>query len=153
MLKINKGDKCPDFSLLNQNGELVNLHTFIGQKNIVLFFYPKDNSLGCTIEACSFRDNLPTFEGLDCVVLGISSGSVFSHKDFSDKYNLKYDLLSDVDDELRNKFGLPKSYFGLMKARVTFVIDKKGIIQFMFNSQSNVYAHVKKAIAVLQENQ
>lgn len=88
MLKINKGDKCPDFSLLNQNGELVNLHTFIGQKNIVLFFYPKDNSLGCTIEACSFRDNLPTFEGLDCVVLGISSGSVFSHKDFSDKYNL-----------------------------------------------------------------
>lgn len=153
MPNIKKGDKCPDFSLLNQDGVLVHLNSFIGRKNVVLFFYPKDNSLGCRVEACCFRDNLPTFEGLDCVVVGVSSGSVLSHKDFSEKYNLKYDLLSDVDDELRNTFGLPRSYFGLIKGRLTFVIDKEGIIQFVFNSQSNVYAHVKKAIAVLQKNQ
>lgn len=153
MLNIKKGDKCPDFSLLNQEGVWVHSNEFIGQKNIVLFFYPKDNSLGCTVEVCSFRDNLPAFEGLDCVVFGVSSGSVLSHKEFYEKHNLKYDLLSDIVDELRNAFGLPKSYFGLVKGRVTFVIDKKGIIQFVFNSQSNVYAHVKKAIAALQENQ
>lgn len=153
MLNIKKGDKCPDFSLLNQDGVLVHVNSFIGQKNIVLFFYPKDNSIGCTIEACSFRDNLPTFEGLDCVVLGISSGSVLSHKDFSEKHNLQYGLLSDIDDKLRNTFGLPKSYFGLIKGRVTYIIDKKGIIQFVFNSQANVFGHVKKAIEVLTKSQ
>lgn len=153
MLIIKKGDQCPDFSLPNQEGKMIHFSDIIGKKNCVLFFYPKDNSLGCTVEACSFRDNLPRFEGLDCVVLGISSGSVLSHKDFAEKHKLTYDLLSDINDELRNTFGLPKSYFGLIKGRVTFVIDKQGIIQFVFNSQTNVFGHVKKAIEVLTKNQ
>jgi peroxiredoxin Q/BCP len=147
---IKIGEKCPDFSLLDQNGELITIKNIIGEKNIVIYFYPKDNTWGCTKQACSFRDSFQDFVDLGCEVIGISTDSVASHKLFSTKYNLNFKILSDVDDEVRAKFGVPKSLFGLIKGRVTYIIDKKGDVVWKFNSQLNSEAHISKAIEVLK---
>ena len=148
---IKIGDKCPDFSLLDQNGEMVSVKEIIGQKNIVIYFYPKDNTWGCTKQACSFRDSFQDFVDLGCEVIGISTDSVASHKLFSTKYNLNFKILSDVDDEVRAKFGVPTSLFGLIKGRVTYIIDKNGDVVWKFNSQLNSEGHISKAIEVLKE--
>ena len=97
---IKIGDKCPDFSLLDQNGEMVTIKEIIGEKNIVIYFYPKDNTWGCTKQACTFRDSFQDFIDLGCEVIGISTDSVDSHKLFSTKYNLNFKILSDVDFEV-----------------------------------------------------
>ncbi len=148
---IKIGDKCPDFSLLDQNGEMVTIKEIIGEKNIVIYFYPKDNTWGCTKQACTFRDSFQDFQDLGCEVIGISTDSVDSHKLFSTKYNLNFKILSDVDDEVREKFGVPKSLFGLIKGRVTYIIDKKGNVVWKFNSQLNAEGHISKAIEELKE--
>ncbi len=148
---IKIGDKCPDFSLLDQNGEMVAIKEIIGEKNIVIYFYPKDNTWGCTKQACSFRDSFQDFIDLGCEVIGISTDSVDSHKMFSTKYNLNFKILSDVDDEVREKFGVPKSLFGIIKGRVTYIIDKKGNVAWIFNSQLNAEGHISKSIEVLKE--
>jgi peroxiredoxin Q/BCP len=148
---IKIGDKCPDFSLLDQNGELVTIKEIIGDKNIVIYFYPKDNTWGCTKQACSFRDSFQDFVDLGCEVIGISTDSIDSHKMFSTKYNLNFKILSDVDDEVREKFGVPKSLFGIIKGRVTYIIDKKGNVAWIFNSQLNAEGHISKSIEVLKE--
>ena len=148
---IKIGDKCPDFSLLDQNGEMVSIKEIIGEKNIVIYFYPKDNTWGCTKQACSFRDSFQDFVDLGCEVIGISTDSVASHKLFSTKHHLNFKILSDVDDEVRAKFGVPKSLFGLLKGRVTYIIDKKGNIIWKFNSQLDSEGHISKAIEVLKE--
>ena len=148
---IKIGDKCPDFSLLDQNGEMVAIKDSIGEKNIVIYFYPKDNTWGCTKQACSFRDSFQDFVDLGCEVIGISTDSVDSHKMFSTKYNLNFKILSDIDDEVRAKFGVPKSLFGLIKGRVTYIVDKQGFIVWEFNSQLNSESHISKAIEVLKE--
>lgn len=145
------GDKCPDFSLLDQNGEMVTIKEIIGEKNIVIYFYPKDNTWGCTKQACSFRDSFQDFVDLGCEVIGISTDSVDSHKMFSTKYNLNFKILSDVDDEVREKFGVPKSLFGIIKGRVTYIIDKKGNVAWNFNSQLNAEGHISKSIEVLKK--
>ena len=108
-MSIKIGDKCPIFSLLDQKGEMYNLNDVIGRKNCVIYFYPKDNTWGCTKQACSFRDSFQDFVDLGCEVIGISSDSVNSHKLFSEKYNLNFPVLSDSKDEVRNLFGVPKS--------------------------------------------
>jgi len=148
---IKIGDKCPYFSLLDQNGEMVAIKEIIGEKNIVIYFYPKDNTWGCTKQACSFRDSFQDFIDLGCEVIGISTDSVDSHKMFSTKYNLNFKILSDVDDEVREKFGVPKSLFGIIKGRVTYIIDKKGNVVWKFNSQLNAEGHISKSIEVLKE--
>jgi len=148
---IKIGDKCPDFSLLDQNGELVTIKEIIGDKNIVIYFYPKDNTWGCTKQACSFRDSFQDFVDLGCEVIGISTDSIDSHKMFSKKYNLNFKILSDVDDEVREKFGVPKSLFGIIKGRVTYIIDKKGNVAWIFNSQLNAEGHISKSIEALKE--
>lgn len=148
---IKIGDKCPYFSLLDQNGEMVAIKEIIGEKNIVIYFYPKDNTWGCTKQACSFRDSFQDFIDLGCEVIGISTDSVDSHKMFSTKYNLNFKILSDVDDEVREKFGVPKSLFGIIKGRVTYIIDKKGNVAWIFNSQLNAEGHISKSIEVLKE--
>jgi peroxiredoxin Q/BCP len=150
MKKISKGDKCPDFKLLNQDGVLIDISTLIGEKILVIYFYPKDNSWGCTKQACSFQESQQDFIDLDCTVIGISSDSVLSHKTFSDERRLKFMLLSDMKDEVRNKFGVPASFFGLIKGRVTYVIDKKGIVQGVYNSQINSTSHIPKAIEIIK---
>lgn len=149
MTTLKKGDRIPEFSLPDQNGLTVNMKNFIGKSNIVLFFYPKDDTPGCTREACTFRDHYEDFADAGAEVFGISGQSVESHKNFAEKHNLNYTLLSDEGNKVRKMFGVPASLFGLLPGRVTYVADKSGTVIYVFNSQTNVKEHVDKALQVL----
>ena len=149
MTAIKEGDKIPGFSLPDQNGMMTDMKNFIGESNIVLFFYPKDDTPGCTREACSFRDHYEDFADAGAEVFGISGQSVESHKNFAEKHNLNYKLLSDEGNKVRKLFGVPSSFFGLMPGRVTYVADRTGKVVYIFNSQTNVKEHVDKALQVL----
>lgn len=149
MGKIEEGDRLPEFALPDQNGLMVDMKDFIGKSNIVLFFYPKDDTPGCTKEACYFRDNYEDFADAGAEVFGISGQSVESHKKFSEKHNLNYTLLSDEGNKIRKMFGVPGNLFGLVPGCVTYVADKTGKVITIFNSQTNVTRHVEKALEVL----
>lgn len=152
MSKITEGDTIPDFKLKNQKDEVVNLSEYIGKKNLVLFFYPKDDTPGCTREACSFRDHYEAFLDAAAEVIGISGQSVESHKNFAQKHNLKYQLLSDEGNKIRKLFGVPTNLFGLLPGRVTYVADKTGKVIYIFNSQTQVEKHVEEALKVLKKS-
>ena len=143
------GDKAPSFTLNDQNGKAVSLSDFAGRKNVVVYFYPKDDTPGCTKESCTFRDQYTAFTDIGAEVVGISSDSEQSHRSFADKYRLPFPLLADAGGAVRKQFGVPKS-LGLLPGRVTFVIDKQGTIRHVFNSQLNPTKHVDEAIAVLK---
>ena len=145
------GDKCPSFSLNNQKGEKIDISNIIGSKNILIYFYPKDETYGCTQQACSFRDAYDEFLEYDCEVFGISSDDKKSHDNFSNKHNLNFDILSDVNNEVRNMFGVPRSLFGLVSGRVTYLVDKKGEIVWIFNSQINAKKHIEEALSFLKK--
>lgn len=143
-------DKAPNFTLFSQTGEAVELQDYIGKKPVVLFFYPKDNTAVCTKEACHFRDNFDEFNKLkNAEVIGISSDTKESHKQFSEKYKLPFLLLSDPDEDVRQDYGVPKT-LGIFPGRVTYVIDKEGIIRHIFSSQLNYKKHVKEALSALK---
>lgn len=148
-LKI--GDKIPEFQLQNQNGETINIQNYIGKNNLVIYFYPKDDTPGCTKEACSFRDQYEDFNDLNAEVFGISAQSVKSHKQFAQKYNLNFNLLCDENNEVRKLFGVPTSFFGLLPGRVTYIIDKSGKIVHIFNSQFKAEEHINQAITILKQ--
>ena len=150
MPKVKRGDKAPDFTLPNQNGVLVSLSDYNKQNNVVLFFYPKDFSPGCTTQACSFRDHYEDFTDLGAEVVGISSDSVESHKRFLDEYLLPFTLLSDRDGKVRSLYGSTKG-FGLIPGRYTFIIDMEGIIRHIFTSETNMKKHIDEALRVLRE--
>ena len=152
MKALKTGDKIPEFELPNQNGENFSIKSVLGKKNIVLFFYPKDDTPGCTREACYFRDSYEAFADANAEVIGISGQSVESHKNFAHKHNLTYTLLSDSKNRIRKKFGVPADMFGLIPGRVTYVIDKRGFIIHLFNSQTNLLGHVNEALEILQKN-
>jgi peroxiredoxin Q/BCP len=152
MSKIKEGDVIPNFKLKNQHGEQVSISDFLGEKSLVLFFYPKDDTPGCTREACSFRDHYEAFLDAGAEVIGISGQSVESHKNFAKKHNLKYHLLSDEGNQVRKLFGVPADLFGLFPGRVTYVADKTGKIIYIFNSQMQVERHVEEALKVLKES-
>jgi peroxiredoxin Q/BCP len=114
----------------------------------VLYFYPKDDTPGCTVESCSFRDSYEAFKDIGAEVIGISSDSPESHQKFAQKHNLPFTLLSDSDSAVRKVYGVPAT-LGLLPGRVTFVIDQAGLIRHMFNSQFNPKAHVEEAMKVL----
>src|SRR5512136_1872116 len=145
--KLKVGDHAPDFSLPNQSGDIVNLRDFVGKKIVVLYFYPKDFSSGCTAEACTFRDNYEVFKEAGAEVVGASSQSVDSHKRFALANMLPFTLLSDENGKVRELYGAT-SAFGLMAGRVTYVIDKKGIIRHMFSSQLNPTKHIEEALRI-----
>ena len=145
---INVGEKAPDFSLPNQRGETVSLRDFAG-KIVVLYFYPKDMSYGCTKEACAFRDSYEQFKEVGAEVVGISSQSVESHTIFSTTYALPFTLLSDEGGKVRNLYGIPAT-LGLIPGRVTFIIDKQGVVRHAFNSQFNPEMHVQEALRIIQ---
>jgi len=126
MNKIQIGDTIPFFTLKDQNGNDFDISNFLGRKKMVLFFYPQDGSLNCTREACYFRDLSDVFEEADSVVIGISSQSVESHKEFAEKNRLKYTILSDTGNLVRKLFGVPGRVFGLVPGRVTYVADRSG---------------------------
>lgn len=144
------GDKAPDFTLSSQMGDNVTLSEFFGKKNIVLYFYPKDESPGCTREACSFRDSYEDLTNLGAEVLGVSGQSVESHKSFATHYGLPFVLLSDKDNKVRELYGVP-STVGLIPGRVTYIIDKQGVIRHIFSSQTQTQRHVEEAKKKLEE--
>lgn len=152
MLEV--GKKAPDFSLLNQDEKKISLKDYVGQK-VVLYFYPKDDTSGCTKEACSFSDDLPKFSKIDAVILGVSPDSVKSHKKFSEKYKLKFDLLADDEKNVVEKYGVwkEKSIYGrkyMGVERTTFIIDEKGKIKKIFN-KVKVDGHNKEVLEALKE--
>lgn len=147
---VKAGDPAPDFTLPNQSGETVSLKDFIGKKTIVLYFYPKDFSSGCTAEACAFRDSYEVFKDSGAEVIGISSQSVDSHKRFALTNSLPFILLSDADGKVRKLYGAT-SMFGLMAGRVTFIIDKKGTVRHVFSSQLNPAKHIEEALRIIKE--
>ncbi len=150
-MEIKIGDTVPAIVLKDQNGDLYDLQARTAGKNVVLFFYPKDDSPGCTAQACSFRDQFEEFADANAVVIGISGQSVESHKRFAEKHMLTYTLLSDEGNKIRKQFGVPTNFFGLLPGRVTYVIDKTGKVVFIFNSQTNVNQHVEKTLSILKE--
>lgn len=150
MEKITTGSKIPSFELKDQNGNLFNIDSVLGKKNLVIYFYPKDDTPGCTKEACAFRDQFEVFEDIDAMVIGISGQSVESHHDFALKHNLNFTLLSDEGNKLRKKFGVPANLFGLIAGRVTYVVDKSGKVVFTFNSQMQAEKHVEEAVRILK---
>ena len=125
---IKAGQQAPEFELPDNNGDIVKLVDFRGKKNVVLFFYPKDFTGGCTAEACSFRDSYEDFTDAGAEVIGISSDDVISHRKFSERYKLPFILLSDKGGKVKKQFGVKDDLFGLLAGRVTFVINKEGKI-------------------------
>ena len=149
MKKIEVGDTVPSFKLNDQDGKVFEVNNTIG-KPMVIYFYPKDDTPGCTKEACKFRDDFELFSDLEALVIGISADSVESHKKFEQKYNLPFILLADTKNEVRQLFGVPKSIF-ILPGRVTYIIDEKGIVKYVFNSQFNAEKHIEIALQKLKE--
>jgi len=147
---VNVGDKAPDFTLPSQIGDSVTLSEYFGKKNIVLYFYPKDETIGCTKEACTFRDSYEVFTKLGAEVLGVSGQSIESHKSFASHHGLPFLLLSDADNKVRHLYGVPAT-MGIIPGRVTYIIDKKGVVRHVFNSQYQPEKHVEEAKQVLEK--
>lgn len=151
MNKIEKGSNVPGFTLPDQDGKLFDISTVMGKKNLVIYFYPKDDTPGCTKEACYFRDQFEVFKEEDAIIIGISGQSVESHKEFATKYKLNYTLLSDEGNEIRKLFGVPTNLFGFIPGRVTYIVNKKGKVVYTFNSQSQATKHVDEALRILKQ--
>ena len=149
MKKIEIGDRVPSFTLLDQDGNTVEISPEKG-KAMVIYFYPKDDTPGCTKEACKFRDDFEDFKDLGVEVYGISGDSVESHKKFAEKYNLPFQLLADEKNKVRKQFGVPSSML-ILPGRVTYVIDDKGVVQYIFNSQFSAEKHIENALNILKE--
>jgi thioredoxin-dependent peroxiredoxin len=149
--QLKVGDKVPLFSLPDKQGRIFKLEELLGKKNLVIYFYPKDETSGCTAEACAFRDNYEVFLKKDTEVIGISSDSQESHKKFAENHHLPYILLSDENKSVRKLFGVPTNMFGVIPGRVTYVVDKTGIIRLIFNSQTEINKHIEEALKVLDE--
>ncbi len=151
MATVSVGSVIPEFSLNDQFGNSFDVKTVLGKKNLVIYFYPKDDSPGCTKEACSFRDQFEVFADANALIIGISSQSVKSHKEFADKYRLNYTLLSDEEGKVRKLFGVPTNLLGLIPGRVTYVVNKAGKVVYLFNSQIKAEQHVSVALKILKE--
>ncbi|MDD5544294.1 MAG: peroxiredoxin [Acidobacteriia bacterium] len=153
-MRLKEGDPAPDFQLPSQTGATVRLSDFRNKKNVVLYFYPKDNTPGCTKEACNFRDDISQFASKETEVLGVSLDSVESHQRFARKYDLNFTLLSDRDREVTDTYGVMGGWLGFKFAkRTTFLIDKGGIIRKIFPGVrvSGHDAEVLAAIRGLEE--
>lgn len=150
MKELGVGDKMPDFELLNQDEQLVRSRDLIGDQHLILFFYPKADTSGCTKEACKFRDEFADFTQANANVVGISSDSPSAQKAWAKKNQLPFTLLCDDKSGVRKQFGIKGNLFGLIPGRVTFIIDKNGIIQHVFNSQMNFEKHVSEALDALK---
>ncbi len=145
------GDKAPDFTLPLSTGGDFHLADALGKNNIVIFFYPKDQSPICTAEACSFRDAYDQFKQQGAEVVGISSDAAESHKLFAAKHHLPFIMVSDEKQKVRSLYHVPKTG-GMVPGRVTYVIDKEGTIKLIFNSQLNASKHVEEALRVLKQS-
>lgn len=150
MSNVKVGDQAPLLTLTTQTGETIRLGDFLGEKVVVLFFYPKDGTTVCTKEACAFRDAYDQFAEAGAVVIGISSDSAASHQSFAAKHGLPFYLASDPKNEARKAFGVPWS-LGFLPGRVTYVIDKAGIVQLVFSGLLMADRHVSEALEAVRK--
>lgn len=148
MPNIKIGDKLPNFRLFNQDGKLIHIANYLGRP-IVIYFYPKDDTIGCTKEACSFRDEYHRFSDAGVSVFGISADTVESHKKFKSKYRLPFDLLSDEGNKVRKTFGVPSDLFGIIPGSVTYIADSQGIVRHIYNNQMNAKKHIEESLRIL----
>lgn len=148
-MSLKVGNLVPYFELKDQKGELFKSNTVIGQKPAVVYFYPKDETPGCTAEACYFRDSYEDFKELGAEVIGISSDSIGSHKRFAQRHRLPFILLADTKKVVQRLFKLPKILFGLYIKRITFVIDEVGKVVYVHDSLLAT-SHIKKALKALK---
>ena len=149
-MAIQIGDKLPHFIASQQDGNVFDSHN-IKEKQVVIYFYPKDFTPGCTTQACSFRDAYQDFQDLGAEVIGVSADSVASHQNFQQKYKLPFILLSDADKKIRRLFGVPSTLFGLIPGRVTYVFDASGTCIYIFDNLS-AKNHIDKALQALQKS-
>lgn len=150
-MSLKVGDNVPYFELKDQKGDLFKSDTVIGQKPAVVYFYPKDETPGCTAEACSFRDSYEDFKDLGAEVIGISSDSIGSHKRFAQRHRLPFILLADTKKVVQRLFKLPKLLFGLYTKRITFVIDENGKVVYVDDSLLGT-SHIRKALKALKKS-
>jgi peroxiredoxin Q/BCP len=146
---VRVGDEAPDFVLPDRTGKMVRLSEFRGHKAVVLYFYPKDDTPGCTKESCAFRDSYQSFQDAGAEVIGVSSDSAESHGKFAAKHRLPFTLLADQGGQVRKRYGIPAT-LALLPGRVTFVIDRSGIVRHVFNSQFQATQHVSEAREALR---
>lgn len=147
-MPLKVGDEAPDFEAVSDEQKTIRLSELLKEKEVVLYFYPKDETPGCTAEACSFRDEWDGINEMGAVVLGISSDSTESHRKFKEHHKLQFTLLSDPKKEIRMKYGVKGS---ILPPRTTFVISKDGLIVHVYNSQVNAKAHVREAMGALKK--
>jgi peroxiredoxin Q/BCP len=144
------GDKMPAFSLNDADGKLRSSNEFLNGKFLVLFFYPKNNTAGCTAEVCAFRDVYQDFLDAGCEVVGVSGDTVSSHALFADKHRLPYPILSDAQGTLRKAMQVPKKMFGLIPGRVTYIFNPEGKLIHITNDLMDAERHVKEALKVIR---
>jgi peroxiredoxin Q/BCP len=150
-MSLKVGENVPYFELKDQKRDLFKSDTVIGQKPAVVYFYPKDETPGCTAEACSFRDSYEDFKDLGAEVIGISSDSIGSHKRFAQRHSLSFILLADTKKVVQRLFKLPKILFGLYAKRITFVIDQTGKVVYVHDSILPT-SHIKKALKAIKNS-
>lgn len=148
-MALKVGDTLPSFTAKDANGDVFDSQDFSGKQPLVIYFYPKDDTPGCTVQACSFRDHYQEFKNLGAEVIGISSDSVQSHVRFKSRFNLPFILLSDNDKKLRKLFGVANNFL-VLPGRETFVVDANGTILMIFNSMS-AKIHITKALEILKK--
>ncbi len=150
---LHAGDTIPDVSLEGPDGKPVKLRELASARALVLYFYPKDDTPGCTAEACSFRDHYQDFTDAGADVVGVSSDGRDSHARFVERHKLPFTLLTDPRGEARAAFGVKPSFLGLLPGRVTFVIDRENKVRHAFDSQLRATAHVAEALRVVRQIQ
>jgi peroxiredoxin Q/BCP len=148
-IKVKVGDQAPDFDGPTSDGSRLGLKDFVGKKNVVLYFYPKDDTPGCTREACSFRDNLQSIRNMGAEIVGVSVDSVQSHSRFATKYELPFPLISDKETRIATAYGVLRDT-GASTNRVTFLIDKNGKVAKIF-PKVDVSKHTEEVVAALKE--
>lgn len=148
-MALQLGDVVPHFTSHTADGSLFDSDEYVGKKPLVIYFYPRDNTRVCTIQACSFRDQYEDFKAFGAEVIGISSDGSSSHQKFIAQHHLPFILLTDSRKQLRKLFGVSNDLLGLIPGRVTYVIDKDGIVQLIFNSMSG-QVHIQKALECIK---
>jgi peroxiredoxin Q/BCP len=146
---VRVGDHAPDFTLLNQDGVHVHLATLLGKGPIVLYFYPKDFTTGCTTEACRFRDRYDVFGSAGATVIGVSDDTVETHKSFATKHRLPFSLLSDPGGAVRKLYGVSRT-LGILPGRTTYVIDRESIVRMVFSNPLDMGSHIRQALKTLE---
>jgi peroxiredoxin Q/BCP len=147
---LSVGTRAPEFSLPARGGKPARLADYLGKKTVVLYFYPKDDTTGCTLESCSFRDAYEDFLAAGAEVIGVSADSLESHDRFAAKHRLPFVLATDADGAAARAFDVGRAFLGLAPGRVTFVIDKQGVIRDAFSSSLRMHEHVHRALSLVR---